>query len=156
MIPRPGNGVDKSRQRTAYCRKFAAQTFSGGANMKSAWWVSGLIAAISWSTIATAAEPRLPIHVVYLGNAGKPRATAFVDFLRTRFEQVTEKNRDDVDLESLRGGDVVLLDWSQRDAESETAVSPLGPRSQWSKPTVLLGSAGHLLATPWETVGGAG
>jgi hypothetical protein len=124
--------------------------------MKSAVWVSGLIAAIGWSAMATAAEPRFPLHVAYLGNAGKPRATEFVDFLRTRFEQVTEKNRDDVDLESLRACDVVLLDWSQQDAEVEKAVSPLGPRAQWSKPTVLLGSAGLLLATPWSTIGGAG
>jgi len=124
--------------------------------MRSAVCVSGLIAAIGWSAMAGAGEPRLPLHVAYLGNAGKPRATEFVDFLRTRFEQVTEKNRDDVDLESLRACDVVLLDWSQRDAEVERAVSPLGSRSQWSRPTVLLGSAGLLLATPWSTIGGAG
>jgi hypothetical protein len=124
--------------------------------MKSAAWVSGVIAFIGWSAMATAAELRLPLHVAYLGNAGKPRATEFVDFLRTRFEQVTEKNRDDVDLESLGACDVILLDWSQQDAEVEKAVSPLGSRSQWSKPTVLLGSAGLLLATPWSTVGGAG
>ena len=124
--------------------------------MKSTLLVFGLAAAIGWGSQGMAAEPRLPLHVMYLGNEGKPRATEFVDFLRTRFEQVTEKNRGDLDFESVSAFDVVLLDWSQSDAESEKAVSPLGPRMQWSKPTVLLGSAGHLLATPWEIVGGAG
>ena len=34
--------------------------------------------------------------------------------------------------------------------------SPLGERSRWNTPTVLLGSAGHLLAAPWKVFGGSG
>jgi hypothetical protein len=124
--------------------------------MKSAFLVFGMIAAISWDMPGLAAERQLPLRVVYLGNENTPRATAFVQFLRTRFEQVAERNRDDLDLESVRAFDVVLLDWSQQDTDSEKAVSPLGPRARWTKPTVLVGSAGHLLATPWETVGAVG
>jgi len=124
--------------------------------MKSALLAFGLIAAVGWGIPGQAAEPQLPLRVLYLGNEGKARATEFVDFLRMQFEQVAEKNRDDVDLESVGAFDVVLLDWSQRDTEVESAASPLGPRAQWSKPTVLLGSAGLLLATSWETIGGAG
>lgn len=116
----------------------------------------GIVASLSCGLSGFAAEPRLPLRVVYLGNEGKPRAAQFVDFLRDRFEQVSGRNRADLDLKSVADFDVVLLDWSQRDAESEKAVSPLGPRDEWSKPTVLLGSAGHLLATPWEIIGGAG
>jgi hypothetical protein len=127
-----------------------------GATMKSTLLVFGLLAAIGWGVPGMAAEPRFPLRVMYLGNEGTPRATEFIDFLRVRFEQVAAKNRADLDLESVGAYDVVLLDWSQTDTDSEKAVSPLGPRLQWSKPTVLLGSAGHLLATPWEIIGGAG
>ena len=58
----------------------------------------------------------------------------------------------------LRGGKV-LLDWSQSDvdlAKMAEITSPLGPRDQWTKPTVLLGSAGLLLAGPWELIGSYG
>jgi hypothetical protein len=124
--------------------------------MKSALLGLGLFAAVGWGVPATAAELRLPLRVVYLGSEGKARSTEFVDFLETRFEHVAERNRDDVDLDSVREFDVVLLDWSQTDTDAQKAVSPLGPRAQWSTPTVLLGSAGLLLATSWETIGGAG
>ncbi|HUG93853.1 MAG TPA: hypothetical protein VML55_23695, partial [Planctomycetaceae bacterium] len=94
--------------------------------------------------------------VLYLGNAGTPRAAQFVEFLSARFERVTAVDRDQFDPQTAGDADVVLLDWSQRDTDSAAAVSPLGPRASWSKPTVLLGSAGHLLAGPWEVIGGAG
>lgn len=103
-----------------------------------------------------AVEPQLPLRVLYVGNQGKERAQDFVEFLQTRFEKVGERNRANFDPSSARDFDVVLLDWSQRDTDSERAVSPFGPRDQWTKPTVLLGSAGHLLASPWQIIGGAG
>ena len=125
--------------------------------MKHSLLTLGIIAAIGWaSPSGMAAEPRVPLKVVYLGNEGTPRAAEFVDFLRTRFEQVGERKRDDLDLESVGAFDVVLLDWSQSDTPLEKAVSPLGPRADWSKPTVLFGIAGLLLATSWDTIGGAG
>lgn len=124
--------------------------------MKTTSLVFGLVAALGWGAPGMAEESRLPLRVMYLGNQSTPRTTEFIDFLRARFEQVAEKKRDAGDLESVAAYDVVLLDWSQSDTDSEKAVSPLGPRQQWSKPTVLLGSAGHLLATPWQIIGGAG
>lgn len=116
----------------------------------------GMIVSSGWSLPAIASEQRLPLRVLYLGNEAKPRATEFVDFLRTRFEHVAARNRDGFDLDAADDFDVVLLDWSQSDTKSDRAVSPLGPRDGWSKPTVLLGSAGHLLPTPWKIIGGAG
>jgi hypothetical protein len=53
----------------------------------------------------------------------------------------------------------VLLDWSQSDvdlAKMAELESPLGPREKWNTPTVLLGSAGLLLAAPWELIGSYG
>lgn len=124
--------------------------------MKRAHFARAMVAAFGWCIALNAAETKLPLRVVYLGNQATPRATQFIDFLQTRFEQVAERKRQGVDLDSLAPYDVVVLDWSQADDESERAVSPLGPRDEWSKPTLLLGSAGHLLATPWQTIGGAG
>ena len=43
------------------------------------------------------------------------------------------------------------VSYSERDLKS-----PLGERNRWGKPTVLLGSAGHLLAAPWSVFGGSG
>ena len=53
----------------------------------------------------------------------------------------------------------MLLDWSQGDVDlmqRKTLKSPLGPRDNWSTPTVLLGSAGLLIAGPWQTNGSYG
>jgi len=124
--------------------------------MKRLVFAFGIIVAIGWSMPGIAAQPRLPLRVLYLGNEGNPRATQFVEFLQTRFEQAAGKNRDDLDLDSVDEFDVVLLDWSQSDTKSDKAVSPIGPRDGWSKPTVLLGSAGHLLPTSWKIIGGSG
>ena len=40
--------------------------------------------------------------------------------------------------------------------DSDKYSSPLGNLDAWNTPTVLLGSAGHLIAGPWYVVGGAG
>jgi hypothetical protein len=123
--------------------------------MKRAFGI-GLLLTAAWCACATAGEPRIPLKVMYLGNEGTPRAAQFVEFLGTQFESVEAADRDTFDPAKAADADVVLLDWSQRDTDSENAVSPLGPRENWSKPTILLGSAGHLLAAPWEIIGGSG
>jgi hypothetical protein len=112
--------------------------------------------AVGWTACAGAMEPKFPLQVLYVGNAQAERANEFAEFLRTRFAQVDVANRKDFDPTSAHVADVVLLDWSQRDGELRSAVSPLGPRDGWSKPTVLLGSAGLFQSVCWEVVGGAG
>jgi hypothetical protein len=124
--------------------------------MRRAIRIGMLLVAATWCARGIAGEPRLPLKIMYLGNEGTPRAAQFVEFLRAQFERVEAADRDTFDPQTARDADVVLLDWSQRDTDSENAVSPLGPRENWSKPTVLVGSAGHLLAAPWEIIGGSG
>ena len=123
--------------------------------MRYALWIGVVLTAMG-SSRGIAAEPRLPLNVLYVGNADTPRAAQFVEFLESQFERVEAVDRGKFDPADARDADVVLLDWSQRDTEVEDTVSPLGPRESWSKPTVLLGSAGLLLAGPWEIIGGAG
>jgi hypothetical protein len=99
---------------------------------------------------------RLPQRVLYVGNAKSPRAKEFAHFLRQHFARVEVAEREGFDPARARRADVVVLDWSQRDPRTKPPTSPLGKRSAWDKPTVLLGSAGHLLAGSWEVRGGSG
>lgn len=105
---------------------------------------------------ATAAEP-LPLRVLWVGTAGTPRARAHLEFLQRHFAAATAVGRD-----AFTGpgdADVVLLDWRQSDVDimkMAAVESPLGRREEWNTPLVLLGSAGLLLAGPWELIGSYG
>ena len=114
------------------------------------------------------ASEQVPLRLLYLGN-DPVRTSSFEEFLATHFDSIVVRNHSDVTKDDMRKADVVLLDWSQREAyrslsspsdrSDPFAVSgdvPLGDRESWSKPTVLLGSAGHLLAGFWEVAGGSG
>ena len=105
---------------------------------------------------SAAAEGVIAKKVLYVGNASTPRAMAFEEFLRSHFAHVTVANRASFNAVEAADADVVLLDWSQQDTPVAKADSPLGPRDVWSTPTVLLGSAGLLLASSWEILGGGG
>jgi hypothetical protein len=99
---------------------------------------------------------KLPQRVLYVGNAKTPRGQAFAEFLRQQFASVEAADREGFDPKRAAQADVVVLDWSQRDPRTKPIKSPLGPREAWTKPTVLLDSAGHLLAGAWEVHGGSG
>ncbi len=108
------------------------------------------------------------LRVLYLGNTETERGRAYARFLGEHFRLVGAVDRKAFDPQSAEAtrADVVVLDWSQSDivhtevrtaSEFETHLkSPLGERRRWNKPTVLLGSAGHLLAAPWRVFGGSG
>ena len=117
------------------------------------------LAALAWLMMAGAcfaAPLDFPQRVLYAGNRDTPRQRAFVELLEKRFSQVDVANRETFDPAQARDADVVLLDWSQQDKRSADYKSPLGEREAWSKPTVLLGSAGLLLAGVWQIAGGSG
>jgi hypothetical protein len=108
---------------------------------------------------AAAAQGRqpLPLRVLYLGNEGSPRAQSYLAFLREHFSEARAAARDAG--ADPGHADVVLLDWAQSDVDLQAMASirsPLGPRQAWATPTVLLGSAGLLLAGPWELIGSYG
>jgi hypothetical protein len=119
-------------------------------------WLLVLLSINSGVRNAPAGQPRLPLHVLYVGKADSARATDFAGLLKDHFARVTVADRVGFDPTKAAGADVVLLDWSQTETRSQEAESPFGKIEEWRKPTVLLGSAGLLLAGPWQIIGGAG
>jgi hypothetical protein len=101
-----------------------------------------------------AAEP-LPSRVLYVGN-NRDRGADYEAFLKQHFAKVTVTRREGFDPTAARNADVVLLDWSQSEDSVDKAKSPFGRLEDWSKPTVLLGSAGLFMAGQWQVIGGAG
>jgi hypothetical protein len=99
------------------------------------------------------------LKVLYVGEPpATARAKQFTTFLEKRvgkFESVARRG-----FEPGKAGefDVVVLDWPQSDSSDQERrqPSPLGERSAWIKPTVLLGSAGLNLAVVWKVRGGSG
>jgi hypothetical protein len=110
--------------------------------------------------VGGAAEPErpaaVPLSVLYVGDSKSPGAGDYESFLKKHFRQVRVANREGFDPATAKSADVVLLDWSQSDADVRKAKSPFGKLEDWDRPTVLLGSAGLLLAGQWQIVGGAG
>ena len=106
---------------------------------------------------ADAPGNKLPLSILYLGSQqDQQRSDAFVEYLSSRFTRCLGVTRDGFHREMLTDIDVVILDWSQRERRSKKYESPLGSVESWETPTVLLGSAGHLIAGPWSVIGGSG
>ncbi len=98
------------------------------------------------------------LKVLYVGNATSARAADFRAFLSTNVAQVEVAARVGFDPAQASKFDVVLLDWPQSESRGEfpPKKSPLGPREAWTKPMVLLGSAGLHIAIVWDVKGGFG
>src|SRR5262245_3019502 len=98
------------------------------------------------------------LKVLYIGDADTPRAQHFTGFLAKNVGRVEVASRKDFKPADAAAFDVVLLDWPQSNTarEERQGPSPLGDRASWSKPTVLLGSAGLNLAVVWKIRGGSG
>lgn len=94
----------------------------------------------------------LPQRILYIGH----RPGEFTPFLKQHFASVTTVSRNDFKADQVADIDVVLLDWPQDGQIHSFPQSPIGERANWSKPTVLLGSAGLNLAVDWKLKGGAG
>jgi hypothetical protein len=105
------------------------------------------------SSAHTGAGEKSDLRVLYVGTPSSPRGQAYSKFLATHFRHAEVAERAKFDPARAKAFDVVLLDWSQDDRDSKL---PLGPKDAWAKPTVLLGSAGLLLAEPWEIHGAIG
>jgi hypothetical protein len=104
---------------------------------------------------APAGEPKLPLRVLYIGD-DKSRSADYAALLGRHFTEVHAVRRTGFKPSDAKDADVVLLDWSQAETPVRKAVSPFGKPDEWGKPTVLLGSAGLLLAGQWQIIGGAG
>ena len=117
-----------------------------------------LLAAVGCSAfltlVARPSESPLSLRVLYVGH----RSMEFEPFLKGHFARVESTPRESFQPQSAKDFDVVLLDWPQSDLARQQRIgtSPLGRREDWSKPTVLLGSAGLNLAVTWKVKGGCG
>jgi len=134
--------------------------------MKHAFLVVLALTSVNPAALADGEAQARPLRVLYVGNKDTGRGRAYARFLGEKFTLVGASDRKTFDPGSVGDVDVIVLDWSQSDIEHKSVrrasewesdlKSPLGERARWSKPTVLLGSAGHLLAAPWKVFGGSG
>ena len=126
--------------------------------MKCLSKIAGIAAALLALTGGARAADLEKLKVLYIGEPGTPRAQHFTGFVGKNVAKVETASRKDFKPADADEFDVVLLDWpqSQIAREERAARSPLGGRAAWSKPTVLLGSAGLNLAVVWKVRGGSG
>jgi len=99
------------------------------------------------------------LKVLYVGEpATTARAKQFTGFLEKNVGRIQAVERHQFTQAQATDFDVVLLDWPQSGSSDQERrqPAPLGERSTWSKPTVLLGSAGLNLAVVWKVRGGSG
>lgn len=99
------------------------------------------------------------LKLLYVGEpTNSTRAKQVASFLQKNAAQTQAVDRRGFRPEQANEFDVVVLDWPQSgNTEQERKQgSPLGARSSWNKPTVLLGSAGLNLAIVWKVRGGSG
>src|SRR5688500_18098404 len=104
------------------------------------------------------ADRRLPPHVLYIGapRTFSDRRGEFEEVRRAHFTRVSVVERDRFKVSDAKDADVVIFDWAQGTAPNEKVPTPFGPLEDWSKPTVLIDSAGLLLAERWHLIGAAG
>ncbi|HEY7315776.1 MAG TPA: hypothetical protein VH643_40980 [Gemmataceae bacterium] len=128
--------------------------------MRIAYLAFAAVFGLTACGAATGAEKKIELSVLYVGNASTPRGKDYTELLRRHFRRVAVEVRKGFDPRQAATVDVVVLDWSQSDRPQSNRpgkpVSPLGPLAAWEKPTVLLGSAGLLLAQAWEINGAIG
>jgi hypothetical protein len=96
------------------------------------------------------------LKALYVGDLRTPRAAEFAGLLKTNLGGFETASISAFKPEQAAQFDVVLLDWPQSGELRERKRGPLGDRETWTKPTVLLGSAGLNLAVVWKVRGGSG
>jgi hypothetical protein len=121
-----------------------------------------LLGSLAVLAAASASQPSRSLDqlkVLYVGDRDSTRATHFAGFLKHNVGRIEFASRDGFKPSQADEFDVVLLDWPQSDSarkDWKTGNSPLGDRNAWTKPTVLLGSAGLNIAVVWKARGGSG
>src|SRR5688572_7385917 len=118
--------------------------------------------SLLFAAVTSSAADLDKLKVLYLADTNSQRVQRtqhFEGFLRENVAQVKIMPSTVFKQSDAEGFDVVLLDWPQSNTardERKKGSSPLGERSTWAKPTVLLGSAGLNLAGAWKVRGGSG
>jgi hypothetical protein len=118
-------------------------------------FLAAVLLAVAWIPQTAPAKELSELKLLYIGSE---RAEAFVTFLKTKVAKIEARPRAGFEVTDADPFDVVLLDWPQSEEtrEMRKLTSPLGTREAWTKPTVLLGSAGLNLAVAWRMKGGIG
>ena len=119
----------------------------------------GLFIAAAGASASQPSRNLDQLKVLYLGDMDSPRATQFSGFLKEKVGKIKVVSRDGFKPAQAEEFDVVLLDWPQSDSardDRKTGRSPFGNRDAWTRPMVLLGSAGLNLAVVWKVRGGSG
>ena len=116
------------------------------------------VIGLMFSLTASQGAELSKLKVLYVGTPGTERARQVVAFLQDKVAHVEAASRRGFDPREAAAFDVVMLDWPQEGRQEQywKEPAPLGDRQSWSKPTVLLGSAGLNLAVVWQVRGGAG
>ena len=95
---------------------------------------------------AESKSPRkLPVSVLYAGEAGSPREAAFLEFLRTRFARVGSIASGELLQSKGAGWDVVVADGTTTLVDNRLKMegcTRLDFPADWTKPTILIASAG--------------
>jgi len=120
--------------------------------------VAGVALSLAWLSNSQAVDLD-KLNVLYVGEApNSTRAKQVTEFLQKNLGRIEAVSRQGFKQEQASGFDVVLLDWPQSDKTEQERQqgSPLGARASWTKPTVLLGSAGLNMAIVWKVRGGSG
>ena len=124
----------------------------------NAFAATGAVLSVVWLSNALAADLD-NLNVIYVGEAtNTTRAKQVTEFLQKNVGRLEAVSRQGFKQEQANSFDVVVLDWPQSDRTEQERQqgSPLGARANWTKPTVLLGSAGLNMAIVWKVRGGSG
>src|SRR5690349_7708072 len=111
--------------------------------------IPGVLLAICCVINSARAVDLAKLKVLYVGEPpSSTRAKQVTGFVEKNVARVEAVDRHEFNQEQASEYDVVLLDWpqSEKSDQERQEGSPLGPRSTWTKPTVLLGSAGLNMA----------
>jgi len=124
-------------------------------------WLALFVCFFAFVPRYVSARDLQSLRVLYVGDAGSEREQAVSGFLKQYVKGIDTASRDAFQPASANDYDVVVLDWPQGPWDQGQdwgahLISPLGPREKWTKPTVLLGSAGLNLAVAWQARGGSG
>lgn len=113
------------------------------------------LAALAMVLPGASARELSELKILYVG---KERAADYVGFLKPKVARIENRLLSNFKPTEAAAFDVILLDWPQGEEtrEMRKLTSPLGRREDWTKPTVLLGSAGLNLAVAWKMKGGSG
>lgn len=107
------------------------------------WVAAGAVAQDSRPQYTSPAAEKLPVRVLYTGEASHPRTVDFLAFLSATFVKVDAVPLEKLLAASAKDYDVVIIDAPAKVGEGASFVGlGLTEQREWKKPTILMGAAG--------------